>query len=420
MYQKSTLSNGLRIVTITMPHTRSVTVSIMVGAGARYEMPAEAGISHFIEHMCFKGTERRPTAKDVSETIEGVGGFMNATTDHEMTAYWCKVPQAYFLLSLDLLVDMLRNSTFDPLEVEKERKVVQEELRSTNDSPQQQVDLLIDEVVWPDQPLGRDVGGTEQSTTAITREMLLGYMAGQYVPNNVVLSVAGNVTHQQVIEAAEKATAGWKSGSPRAWLPSQNGQTEPRMKITSRRTEQTHLCLAVRGIHANHPDRQTLDLLDVVLGGSATSRLFLELREKRGLAYDVHSYASYYRDAGSINVYAGVKPASTFDAIDCILSEVQRLKERVPDAEIQKAKEIIKGRLLLRMEDNRSVAGWAGAQELLTGQIKTVDEVTAAVEAINSDKLQQVATDLIRTDKLNLAVVGPFRSEKRFQRLMKV
>ena len=421
MFQKTVLNNGLRIVTSAMPHTRSVCISIFIGAGSRYEQPHEAGLSHFVEHLCFKGTEKRPTAKEISETIDGVGGVLNGGTDKELTVYWVKVARPHYLVALDLLVDMLRNSKFDPVEMENERKVIIEELNMSMDSPQSRVDILIDEVMWPDQALGRDIAGNKDTVSAISRQMVLDYLPRFYIPGNTVLSVAGDISHEEVVDSVAKAFGDWTVGVAGALFPAENSQDAPRLRAESRKTEQVHLCLSVRGVSHQHPDRFILDLLNVVLGEGMSSRLFLELREKRGLAYDIHSHVTYFRDSGSLAIYAGVDPKKLDLTVEAVLSELMRLRdEPIPEAEITKAKEMGKGRLLLRMEDTRSVAGWMGGQELLNGKILTVDEVVAIVDAITASEIRRVARELFFTSKLSLALVGPARNKGRLQKLLRL
>jgi len=421
VFQKTVLNNGLRIVTSAMPHTRSVCISIFIGAGSRYEQPHEAGLSHFVEHLCFKGTEKRPTAKEISETIDGVGGVLNGGTDKELTVYWVKVARPHYLVALDLLVDMLRNSKFDPVEMENERKVIIEELNMSMDSPQSRVDILIDEVMWPDQALGRDIAGNKDTVSAISRQMVLDYLPRFYIPGNTVLSVAGDISHEEVVDSVAKAFGDWTVGVAGALFPAENSQDAPRLRAESRKTEQVHLCLSVRGVSHQHPDRFILDLLNVVLGEGMSSRLFLELREKRGLAYDIHSHVTYFRDSGSLAIYAGVDPKKLDLTVEAVLSELMRLRdEPIPEAEITKAKEMGKGRLLLRMEDTRSVAGWMGGQELLNGKILTVDEVVAIVDAITASEIRRVARELFFTSKLSLALVGPARNKGRLQKLLRL
>ncbi|HWC30567.1 MAG TPA: pitrilysin family protein, partial [Dehalococcoidia bacterium] len=291
-YHKTTLPNGLRLITAPMPHTRSVSISIYVGAGSRYEKPAEAGISHFIEHLCFKGTAKRPSAQIISEAIDGVGGILNAATDREYTVYYAKVARPHLGLAMDVLTDLVQAPLFDPEELEKERKVVIEELASVADSPGQQVDLLIDALLWPEQPLGWDVGGTEESVAGITREMILDYVSRQYVPNNMVVAVAGNVEEDEVLSLLEPTLGSLKRGDPDPWFPAKNGQQEPNLSLLFKRTEQSHIAISLHGLALNHPDRYALDLVSVFFGESMSSRLFMELRERQGLCYDVHSYVT--------------------------------------------------------------------------------------------------------------------------------
>ncbi|HWP28647.1 MAG TPA: pitrilysin family protein, partial [Chloroflexota bacterium] len=242
MYEKTTLANGLRIVTATMPHTRSVSINFFVGAGSRYETDDIAGVSHFLEHMLFKGTARRPTPREIAETIESVGGIMNAGTDRELTVYWCKVPSPHFARTLDVLADNLRHSLFASEEIEKERAVIIEELHMVEDNPSDLVGVLIDEVLWPDQPLGRDIAGSEETVRAIQREHLVSYLQQQYVPANTVLAVAGNVTHEQVVTEAERLLGDWENQPFGTWFPVRNGQTAPRVALKHKRTEQVHIC----------------------------------------------------------------------------------------------------------------------------------------------------------------------------------
>ena len=308
-FQKTTLDTGLRIVTSEMPHTRSVAIGIFIGVGSRYESPEQAGISHFIEHMVFKGTERRRTPWEISATIEGSGGVINAGTEQELTVYWCKVAAPDFHESLDLLFDMLRNSLFKPEDIDKERLVVIEELSMINDYPSYRVDALIDEMLWPSHPLGRDVGGTKASITDITRDMMLDHMARCYSPSNIVVSVAGNLTHQKVAERVESLGGGWPSASPLSWSPVDHMQSAPQFRMEYRKTEQTHLSIAVPGVSLKHPDCYALDLLSVILGEGMSSRLFIEVRETKGLAYDVHSGVSHFLDCGAFVAGPGLSRA---------------------------------------------------------------------------------------------------------------
>ncbi len=418
MFDKTVLPNGLRIVSSTLPHTRSVSISIFVGAGSRYESDEVAGVSHFLEHMLFKGTERRPTAREISEEIEGLGGVMNAGTDKELTVFWAKVGDHRFANTLDILADSLRHSLLDPVELEKEREVILEELAMTEDSPGDMVNLLIDEVVWPDQPLGRDVGGTPASVKTITRDDVVRYMEQLYVPENTVVAIAGNVTHEEVVERTTAYLGSWDRRPFATWYPASIPEDTPRLRVRAKRSEQAHFCLATPGLSAAHPDRYALDVLNAVLGEGMSSRLFLEIREQRSLCYDVHSYVNHYLDTGSTVVNAGTDPRKIDEALRATIGEVAKMAERVPDRELAKAKEFIKGRLQLRMEDTRAVASWLGGQELLRREILTVDDVLDILEGVTVDDLQRVGREVFDPKRLRLAVVGPFRSATRFEKLL--
>ena len=420
MYSKSVLKNGLRVITSSMQHTRSVCISIFIGAGSRYERDNEAGVSHFIEHLCFKGTRRRVTAKEIAETIDGIGGLLNGGTDKEFTIYWSKVASHHFPLALDLLVDMIRYSRFDAQDIERERTVIIEELNESNDSPQDRVNRLIDEVLWPKQSLGREIIGSKETVGAIDRGMLLNYLDRQYRPNNTVISVAGDIGAVEVVQAVDAAFGDWGMSMLSVPEPARESQEKPQLCVEKRATEQAHICLAIRGLPIEHPDRFNLDILNVILGGSMSSRLHVEIRERLGLAYDIHSYAEYFLDSGAVIIYAGVATKYVTEAVRAILGELEGLKDGVPDAELVKVKELVKGRLLLSMEDSRSVAGWVGGQEVLSGRIRTVDDVVSIVDAITPGDLKRVSQQLFCTDKLNVAIVGPVENEGSIREILKL
>ena len=389
MFQKSRLDNGLRVVTSEMAHTRSVSMCVFVGVGSRYETDEEAGLSHFLEHMVFKGTAARPEPQQISAAIEGVGGVINAATEHELTVYWCKVAQPYFHDSLALLFDILRNSLYEPDDIEKERQVIFEELGMINDYPTYKVETMIDEMLWPGHPLGRDIGGTRESVGEITRDMILDFVSAYYTPDNMVVSVAGNVSHEDVVAQVECLSAGWEPGARNGWMPYKGAQREPQSKLEYRRTEQAHLSVALPGVSLTHPQRYALDLLSVALGEGMSSRLFVEVREKRGLAYDVHSEVSHFSDTGALVVSAGVDPKRVYDAVQTILEQVGALREGMPEDELEKAKRLSAGRLMLRMEDTRAVASWMGQSEMLLGRIADVDDVIGRVNAVTTDDVRR-------------------------------
>jgi predicted Zn-dependent peptidase len=414
-YDRTVLPNGLRILTSSMPHTHSVSLSLYVGTGSRYEQDSEAGISHFLEHLLFKGTRRWPSAKELAEAVDGVGGMLNGGTDREYTVYYIKAARPHLQIALDVLIELVRKPLLDSAEMEKERGVILEELAMVEDSPPQLADLLLDSILFPGNPLGRDVAGTPESIEAIGREMIIRYLGEQYAPNNTVISVAGNITHEEIVESISKAMSDWPKGAPGSWAPVDGVKPSSRYAMHYKTTEQAHVSVAVPAIKLDHPDRHALSFLSVILGEGMSSRLFIELREKRGLVYDVHTYVAHFLDTGTFNIYTGVDPKNAVEALKVILSEFAKLRdEPISEAELTKARELSKGRLLLRMEDSRNVSGWIGAQELLLENVRSIDDAVAEMDSVTLDDINRVARTYIDPEKAHLAVVGPYRSEKRF------
>lgn len=417
-YRRTVLPSGFRILTSSMPHTHSVSLSLYVGTGSRNEREDEAGISHLLEHMLFKGTEKYPSAKDLAEVVDRVGGVMNAATDREYTVYFIKMARPHLPLGLEVLFELVRRPLMEARELEKERQVVIEELAMVADSPPQIADLLLDSILWPDDPLGRDIAGTPESVSQITRDMLVDYFQRQYVPNNVVMAVAGNVQHEEVVEAVRQGLGEWKQGEVAPWRPAsvRNGT---RCALRYKATEQAHLTMAMPGVPLNHPDRHAISFLCAILGDGMSSRLFIELREKRGLVYDVHAYVSQLRDVGAFHIYTGVDPKNAVEGLKVVIGELERLRDEGPSTEeLTKARELSKGRLMLRMEDTRNVSGWIGGQELLLGSVRGVEETVAEMDAVTLEDLQRVARELLDPRRMCLAVVGPYRSDRRFASLL--
>ncbi len=409
MYSKSVLDNGLRVITSTMSHSRSVCVAVLVGTGSCYEIKEQAGISHFAEHLFFKGTQRRPTSREITQDIEGVGGIINGGTDKELTVYWCKVASPHFAIALDVLSDLLLNSRFDSKDIDKERQVITEEIKMNLDIPQQRVNALIDDLLWPEQPLGREVIGSKETVSSSTRDQLLDYLARRYVANNVVLTIAGNIQHEEAMTQIEPLFGKWTAGKLVDGYATNDEQTQARLRIEPKDIEQAHVCLAVHGFSRSHPQRFAVDLFNTVLGGGMSSRLFLEIRERRGLAYDIHSYTEHFLNSGSFGIYAGVDPGKAQTAVVAILEELSKVKQGIPSGELTRAKELSKGRLYLRFEDTQSVALWYGSQEILLQQILDIDDVVSIVDAITADQLQEVAQEILTDDGINLAVTGPVK-----------
>lgn len=420
-FQKFILDNGARVLVTELPHTRSVTITVYVATGARYETERVSGISHFIEHMLFKGTPKRPTAHDIAVAIEGVGGFFNASTSQELTNYWVKVAYQHFDLGLDVLGDMLCAPLFDPHEIEKERRVILEELRETLDTPDELVMLDLDALMWLPHPLGRDVAGTSESVAGIARDEMLSYLAQHYHANNLVVSIAGYARAQEILPQLDAAFSKLRAVPGEQFLNFENTQSMARWHVRYKKTEQAQVAVTTWAFDRNHPDRFAVNLLNTILGDGMSSRLFQEIREKRGLAYTVASFGSALADCGIFGSYAAVEPKNAADTLRAILGEWARLAaEAVPEHELAKAKELIKGGLLLSMEDTHSIAGWYGRQEALRQPLWTVDEVTAQIDAVMVEDIQRVARAIFRNDWLNLAVVGPFRSDGKFVRALRI
>ena len=421
MYQRTVLDNGLRILTSTIPHTRSATIAFFIGAGSRYESDEQSGASHFIEHMLFKGTTKRPTAKEISIAIERIGGFFNASTGQEESTYWVKVTKPHLDIAIDVLGDMIRHAKFEPSDIDKERNIITKEINLALDAPDDLVHLLNNQLVWPNHPLGRDVAGSEESIASLDRDKLLDYMNSHYLPNNTVVSVAGDVEHEEVVNQVDACLGDWARGETATYQPAKDSQSESRVWVHNRNTRQAYLCLSVPGLHRNHPDRINLRLLNAVLGEGMSSRLFNGIREKRGLAYSVNSYFSALYDTGVIGVDASVDPEHIGETIEAILGEWDKLRQKeIPSEELARAKDFVKGQLLLFMEDSLSVALWFGSQEILFSEILTYEEALEAIEATTAVDIQRVAQTLFSKEKLNLAVVGPFNSENEFRRLLEL
>lgn len=419
MYEKTTLANGVRVVTSRMDHVRSATLIWYYGAGSRYESNELAGISHFLEHMLFKGTERRPDPVQITQEIEGVGGVLNAATGRESTNYWVKVPSAHLVKAFDVIADMLRHSVFDAEELEKERRVIFEEIRGINDTPDDLVHDVIDEVVWDGQAVGRPIIGSEQTVRAVTRQDLFDYLQAQYRPDRLVISAAGDIQHDQIVELTERHFGDLKAGPSEISEPAVVRQSEPRLRLVTRPTEQAHVCLSVPALPYTDERRYAQEMLDAVLSSGMSSRLFKEIRERLGLVYEVFGYFREYEDVGQCVVYAGTDLERVDQTIEAVLFELAKLRDTaVPADELRHTKDLRKGRIEMGLEDSRSVAGWIGGQELTFGEILTPEQVMERIDAVDSGQLHEVAQLLFRGDRLNLALVGPYDDEARFRKLL--
>ena len=401
-----------------MPDRASASLVLMFGVGSRYEDDRRGGVSHFIEHLFFKGTQRRPTSKEIAEAIEGVGGIINASTDKEVTTYWTRVPADHLELAVDVLFDIVTNSKLTPDDIDRERMVILEELKMYQDLPQDYVHSLFEEVMWPQHPLGRDIGGTLDSVSKISREDLVDYVSQHYSLPRLVVSLSGGIDPDRAAEMVEARVDGIARHDGATYAPAPGGLERPGLAYLKKKTEQAHICLGTRAISYLDEDRYALDLINTILGEGMSSRLFLEIREKRGLAYDVHSFTSKHHDGGYFAVYAGVDPSKAEETIKAILGELHKIvAEEVAESELSKAREYTKGRLQLGLESTNAMASWLGQQELLAGRIRPVAEVVAAVDAVDTATISRVAKRVL-DQPIQLSVIGPFSSDAKFRALI--
>ena len=409
------LKGGARMLTATLPDRSSASLVLMFAVGSRFEQDRVGGISHFIEHLFFKGTRRRPSAKDIAEAIEGVGGVMNASTDKELTLYWTRVPAARVELAIDVLCDIVSDSQLAADEVDRERMVILEELKMYQDQPQDYVHSLFEQIMWPRHPLGRDIIGTHESVSTTSRDDLVEYVRSHYRLSNLVVGLSGGIDAERAPGLLEKHLALPASANGAGYTPAPPALDRPAVLLHKKATEQAHICLGMRGVSYLDDDRYALDLLTTVLGEGMSSRLFLEIRERRGLAYDVHSYTSKHSDGGYFAVYLGVDPKKAAEAVDAVLGELRTLTEKeIPPEELTKAKEFTKGRLLLGLESTNALASWLCQQELLTGRVKTVAEVVQIVDSLTAGDLRRVANRVLAAPA-QLALIGPFDSDAPFR-----
>ena len=407
-YVRTTLQNGLRLLMAPMPGMRSASISFFFTAGSRYESNTNAGISHFIEHMLFKGSKKYPNARLISQAIEGVGGVFNASTGKEITHYSARVPGEHATIVLDVLADMVHHSLFDPVEIEKERSVIIEELSSTHDDPQEWVGLLIDEAMWPRLPLGRDDAGYIETVSNIQRQQMLDYVDEYYRPNSLIISVAGNIDPISIVEKCKRLFSGWEPREHAAWTKCLPPTDTTSIVLIEKETEQVNLCLGTLGIAYSSPDYYTLMLMNAILGDGMSSRLFQSIREEQGLAYDIGSYFNSYAETGNFVVSAGVDPSQVEDAVRAIVYELSSLcTTPVPADELDRIKAYIKGGLLLGLEGTSQVAYWLGSQESLRDKILDVDEITAHIEAVTARDIQCLAQTCFAPQWRHLALIGP-------------
>lgn len=420
MFTKSTLPNGLRLVLAPMPSSQTVTVLVLFAAGSKYETKEINGLSHFLEHMFFKGTKRRPNTAAIAGVLDRVGGRYNAFTSKEITGYWAKVGEEYLDLALDWVSDILLNSKLEVAEIEKERGVIIEEINMYLDTPIIYVTELWETLLYGDQPAGWQVIGSKENIKQILRPQFLKYFRTHYCAGNALVCVAGqisDVAHRQI----ERHFGALAKGAETKKLPVIEAQKKPGALVYEKATDQTHLCLGARAYDIEHPDRYALAVLANILGGMMSSRLWISVREKKGLAYYVRTSVENYTDSGYLVTQAGVAHGRAEEAISEILKEYRKIKEKkIGAAEIKKAKDNIKGSTRLSLETSDELAGWVGAQEILKHKILTPEQFFAKIKVVTADDLARVAQDIFQPAKLNLALIGPFKGKEKFEKLMKI
>jgi predicted Zn-dependent peptidase len=413
IFEKTDLPNGITVVTEKMGHVRSVCIGIWVPAGSRYERREENGVSHFLEHICFKGTSRR-TALDIAVEVDSVGGEMNAFTSREHTTYYIKVLDEHLGVALDILSDVFLHSKFEEGEMEKERQVILEEIRMQEDQPDDHVHDLINEVIWPGQAIGLPIAGREESVAEIQRKDLLEYVQNAYRKDRIIISCAGKVDHDRCVSLISEgfhAFSGERKPAPLS-LP----RYEAGIEVLTKDLEQVHLCVAMPGLSLNHPNRFAHYVLNTTLGSNMSSRLFQEIREKRGLAYSVYSYLSSFSDAGSMTIYTGASREKMEAVLEVIRGQLRNLSRNpISDEELTRAKSYLKGGLLLSLESSSSVMSRIAKQELYFEGYESIEETVKKIEEVTSAKVQEIAAENFQENRFSFAAIGPVERKELSQ-----
>ncbi len=420
MFKKTTLKNGLRIITIPQKGTQAATVLVLVGTGSKYETKEINGISHFLEHLFFKGTKKRSSPLKVVEPLDKVGGIYSAFTSEEYTGYFAKVEASHLDLALDWVSDIYLNSLLPKKEIEKERGVIIEEINMYLDTPMIYIGDLWKRLLYGNQPAGWEVLGTKENISRIKRERILNYMKNQYVASNTIICLTGKIG-SKVVEKVKGYFSEIKTTKPKPKSPVIERQNKPQSLLYPKKTDQTHLALGVRTYNIFHPQRYTLELLEIILGGMMSSRLFVEIREKLGIAYYIKTNSEIDSDTGYLVTQAGVDNKNVKKAISTILKEYKKISQKkVPKNELKKAKDYIKGKTALLLESSDAQASFYAGQELLEKKILTLKEIFKKIDKISQSDILKVAKDIFQPQKLNLAIIGPFKDKEKFQKLLKL
>lgn len=415
MHEISQLPNGLRIVTRTMTETESVTVNFFVGAGGRYEdMKTEYGVSHFLEHLLFKGTHKRPTAKQISEEIDSVGGYINAYTTEDHTSYYIKLPKNYFGLAFNVMSDIMTDPLFEQDQIDLERNVILEEMKVFKDDPSRLVFDFVGDLLWPHDTLRTNVIGNEQIISTMSRDTIVDYFNQLYTMNNMVISVAGNVTHRQVLDMAIALLSSINSKVSRTWQPVRGRISKEKVFLKTEDTNHAHIVLASRAPCIDAKDEVAMKILCTILGAGSSSRLFMNVRELKALAYTVHMGYYNFIDSGKYEIYAGVNHDKLPEALSAINEELQKIQqEEVDPKELNKAKEQVRGHYIMGLEGNAAVADMMGLQMILTGRVRTLQDSLQKIDEVSSKDVIEAARTYLYKDSVKLALIGPYKQEKK-------
>lgn len=419
-YKKTVFKNGLRLITVPVKGTETVTIIAMVNAGSRRETRKEAGLSHFIEHMFFKGTQKRPTTLDISEELDAIGGEFNAFTGKERTIYYAKVDARHFGTALDVISDIFLNSKIEEKEIEKEKGTIIQELNMYEDTPVRTVSDVLEKLLYPDNSLGREIIGTKETLNAFQRKDFFRYLEKLYTANNTLVCVAGKFKEQEIQKKIETYFSQLKKKKLPAVSKVIEKQKKPALKIKFKKTDQTHFILSVRTYPEKHKSYYALSLLSIILGGNMSSRLFIEVREKLGLAYYIRTETETYRDCGYLATQAGVEHKNLELAVQTILKEYKKIAStKVTEKELRRAKDFIKGKSIMGLESSDEVALFFASQEIRKEKIKTPKEIFRKIDKVTSGEILKVAKDIFSEKKLNLAIIGPHKNSKKILKGLK-
>jgi predicted Zn-dependent peptidase len=419
-FQKSTLNNGLRVILAPVPNNNTVTILILTATGSKYETKEISGISHFLEHMCFKGTTKRPSAEAISKELDAIGGEFNAFTSKEYTGYYAKVRSQHADIALDVVSDIFLHQLLKPEEIEREKGVICEEINLYRDTPTEYIGDLFEELLYGDQPAGWPVVGNKEEISKLKREHFIEYLNSHYTAKNSVVILGGDKA--EILRLTSSLDSYFHDvktlpASPKA--AAKESQDKPAVKLMFKNTDQAHIALGVRGYNLFDPRRYSLAVLSTILGGSMSSRLFLSVREREGLAYYIRTVNEHYTDTGYLATFAGIKQSRLNDALSIILKEYKTIREKKVSAEeLQKAKEYIKGKLTLRLEGSDEVASFFGVQEILSSEPLLLEQIFAKIEAVTQEDIQNAAKDIFKPERLNLALIGAFKNDREFVKVL--